>query len=370
MSVQPDLRLQSNVLFKAIDINNQTTKIFVMEGLGTKLPSPIISHKTEGNFPHITAQSYESRGEVRDTLDLIKDLKSHQSVTRRERLDTLINSIKEALVNQTFNQVILIGCSHGSIIMYSALVEIEADITIPPCLLRKLRFYAVTPPTFFPANTLTYNSTPAMSGSTSSPITILPSLPFAHIHYRDDPFFNINVKNDNVVLRCFLRVAKSTILKRVSNYFQQVNNTIQNIPPDNKCFYYDKDRQVIFTIPFPPTGNTSACVKNQFTTYFNDDISAHIKVDGEYRYWGAFQQVKGKLHADITLLYPVLEYIEISKLFFRVYTGRQGGKQTYINILGKKRRVHKKGRWSYVTYKKELITIQAAKKLELGLAHL
>lgn len=326
MSVSPTLDLDGNILFREIDVRSSKTKIILIHGLGTKL-----NPRTNTSGDKITLCNYASKGVLIDVVTLMKDLKTGEIKTRRKRLDDLISTIKTAISEAKYDQVVLIGCSHGSMIMYGALVEIEADITVPLPYLNKLRFYAISPPTFFPANTLSYNMLPG-------------TLAFAHIHYKDDPFYNKSVQFPNTINNIFMKIAKKKVIHRVSSYYDQVLNTINGTAPANKCFFYDQSRQTLFLLPFLGSDNSLLTDKNY-----------------GYRYYVASDTLKGPLHASVNMLYPFMVYFEIATAVIQNISG--GTLPYYVNILGRRRKIIVKGRWTYVTYKGKLITLNEARRL-------
>lgn len=350
--VVPQINLQDNILFNEIDLKD--TKIFLMQGLGTTLPQRVIMR--EGSNPSIQIHDYNSKGITADMMTLLNDLKTETVKTRSDRLKQLITSIKSAI--NIYSKVILIGCSHGSLIMYSALVEVEADPSVHFDHLKKLYFYAVTPPKFFPSNTLSYNVTDTPNQQTSPTtsqkiITIQKSPPFAHVHYELDPFFNKGVKFDSTVVNWIYTFAKAKVLKEVSGYFDRIKTKINAIP-ENKCFYWDESRKVVFTKPFP------MLKVNDDITKTIDNYFCGLPIKNVIHYRAAFQHLINKRHADPLLLYPFMNYIGIRQFLFMYYGG---GNVDYITILGKKRKVIRKGRWSYIKYKGSLITLETVKKL-------
>lgn len=332
MSVAPDPNpepfpylLSDEILFDEINVRTQSTKIIVMHGLGTKLNN---GNDTANN--KITLCNYASKGIFKDALTLMKDLKNTNSktTTRRERLDGLITAIQESLANPKYTQVILIGFSHGSMIMYAALVEIEANIDIPCCQLKKLRFYAVSPPTFFPANTLSYNR-------------LVNTLPFAHLQYQNDPFYNKCVKFEGTVNNILMKIAKKKVIHLVSNYYDKIKRMTSRKPPTNKCFFYDSYKQTLFLLPFPEKVD------------FPEEIG--------HRYRVASRLLKGNTHAHTAMLYPFMVFFEIATAIIQNVAG---GSAKYVNILGRRRKTIVKGRWTYVKYNGQLITLNTAHKLQ------
>jgi len=70
------------------------------------------------------------------------------------------------------------------------------------------------------------------------------------------------------------------------------------------------------------------------------------------------------LHASIQFLYAILNKTEYTHLYEFLVKPTEGGASVRIRILGRTRKVIKRGRWFYIKYKKTYITIEAAKKIE------
>jgi hypothetical protein len=284
----------------------------------------------------------------------LKALKSDIASTpiareRRDRLQRLKCAIIDAIYQ--FNQVILVGFSHGALIMYSALAEIEADPRIPFQYLQKLRFYPVGAPALLPGNVLSY------VGHTNP--QAYEAYPYLQIHYLLDPFYN---KKAGGLETTILGIARTFVLDDIVSYFKQYETKLQ---PQNGLYYYDAQKNIIMEYPLPKTNNPNI-IDNIIGTIasYADENNIPYLVRDRYRYVAPFMRLtkETREHAIPTMLYPAL-YVRQLEWDMRNANMAGGGNAT-VFVLGRQRKVIKKGRWEYVRYKNELITLKQAKSLE------
>jgi len=128
----------------------EKTHFLVLEGVGVNkeevcVKSPKVLH-TLGTFKYI---NYGSIFILKDIWNLFKDMKSIATGTalrRPSRLTHVVNVIQQSLISDT-DLVVLIGCSHGSIIMHAAILRLKIELS-DYSLLRKLRFITLGSPQF------------------------------------------------------------------------------------------------------------------------------------------------------------------------------------------------------------------------------
>ena len=153
------IELQYKDIFNADDYRNTTKPkkiVLMLGGIDSSYDSvkDMVGSLHNVNFAYLKYDTeITSMPRVfRDGWALSQDinrLKNNKEVTCRKRLANIITEILSCLYG--YDEVILVGSSHGCLILYSAIVKIKLlllDDTIEegPELLKKLRFYAITPP--------------------------------------------------------------------------------------------------------------------------------------------------------------------------------------------------------------------------------
>lgn len=158
-------RLPDNIKLQYYDL--QDTAIIRIEGMGTNSPSicksvpgPPDNLKGPKNV-HFVNVTYASRGMTRDAISLRSNSMSLRSGSpdiangreSQRRLFELINKIKMYLTSE-MNKVIVIGVSHGSLLVHAAFLKLQMDIDLTPENLSKLHIYTIGSPRYLPKGLL------------------------------------------------------------------------------------------------------------------------------------------------------------------------------------------------------------------------
>ena len=360
-SPKPVKPFVSNILFNSLDFTESPNRCYIlMYGLGS--PGTISGTPKATSTGTYILLPYDTKGVFHDAMTVVRDVKKidqtqRESPHRTKRLMYTIDQIKQVLASDRFHEVILIGLSHGSLILFSALTCIEADSSVPVNQLKKLRFFAVSPPTILPPNLLSYN----VSKEQILPISIddvqfdiKPVPPYIQLQYINDFFYDST-----------LGFAKKFVLSKITKYFNNFNKlhpldehgfwVKSNKHPTNKLFFFDENTNILML----------GQLNGESPDYRLDDY----RLDKRYTYGQA--NLTKKKHAQIAFMYPFTDAfymsIIINKLMadFETADARvsQGG-NSKLHIIGRARIIVTKGRWQYVRYKNELITIKKAKGIE------
>jgi len=325
--------------------NYQNVSIISMNGVGSK--EFISNQKSFGpDFTHDIVD-YDSGGIIGDVRKLINDIKlvakkdinTIKKTSIEDRLTNLVRTIKKEVQDPYNRIVVLLGFSHGSLIMFRALAMVEADVTVSHEDLQKLCFYAVSPPTILPSNILKYSSAPQ---------------PFLQLHFEKDFFYRKKTAPvDSLPIKCILCIAKALVVNTISDYFDEFIKFKSESEAKKeklaKFYYLDDAKKLIMEIEMekPPHAKDAkdACDLS------NSKINIHLLDSFEL----ACLDLRGnQIHAIPTMLYPIMN---IEKVF-------KGGCSDFDFILGKHRKIIRKGRWQYVKYNNKLITLEAAKKMQ------
>lgn len=356
-----DLR---HVLYYKGDPPSSNRKCFIcLFGVGT--PKFKAGTKTEEEYDSgkytFVMLPYDSRGflGVFDAIIAVKNVaaidKGKPIQTRNDRMKNIISIIKDHLQSD-YPEVVLLGFSHGSLLLYSALIQIEKDVSIGFEFLKKLRFYAVSPPTILPKDTLSYNN-----------IGDIPA--FLQIQYEKDSLYSNNT---------LLGILSGWALTNISKYFKEYFNAIEkNVNYDQSeptflPFYTDVMTNTVFLLSFVRNAaleyfyqTTDEKKKQYIFNYFAEEHKQYPHALPHYEIFLKHTRWTKPLHASIQFLYVILNKTEYTHLYeFVTKPIFQGGASIRIRILGRTRKVIKRGRWFYIKYKKTYITIEAAKKIE------
>jgi hypothetical protein len=404
-------------------------------------------------------QWYDTKGLLRDFLTLRSDIKKtgegSRSDNREDRLNSLVDKIKKQLQNKEIQKLVLIGLSHGSLIMYSALAKVEADTSIEFNLLKKLYFYAVSPPTVLPNNVLSYNEKtdpdtvdayktreqniieqnicryllgqkkPDGYFSSYRPppnLKIKSPPPYMQIHYINDQLF---IEKSGASF--LIEFIKNNILKKIraefrsypSKDFTPINKSFYM--KENDLFYEKKDHKKIIMLYKPEFSiPEDTLIEIENTKQYNQEFQNFYDIKSTFYFWRFYrvtkviQEKEQEYHAMTDFLYIFLYYSDIDHFikdvlgFFKPTPPQEpnalkklqcflkdkfksravaplppppgasppgaGGnpkdkvhkvnKVHKVHLLGKSRKIITKGRWQYIKYKNELITIHKAKQLE------
>jgi hypothetical protein len=306
------------------------------------------------------------------------------------------------------------------------LAKVEADITVQINELQKLHFYAVSPPTVLPNNVLSYNEKPnkdvdvyqTQSNNVTKnnikqyilgqnppqpqpqPELIIKSPPpYMQLHYIHDHLFTTD--KDTSLLIKFLQ---KNVLKKISTEFQTYPNI--EFTPINNSFYSNEPKKIIML--YNPTFKINNCIFKEsnksdesqklkqdpfdFLRFHNGKTglyyhAAEILLYIFFNYGDLFNFIRivlGLYNPHPTVLKRILTNFENLKIMagekanciLKKFTLRSskvtpqptsgGNPKDKIHLLGKSRKIITKGRWQYVRYKNELITINQAKRLDQG----
>jgi hypothetical protein len=198
---------------------NEKTAFIYCDGVGTNVKTTCSSDGS-GNIYHY--YNYKSYGLPFDAITLVKDIKAVSQgqpydkglFARKKRLEQLVDTIKYYGLKandkgDVFHKILLIGVSHGSIIMHSALIRLKtrSDISIEDVdkIMQKVYFITI--------------------GSPHHP----PRLLLSRYEKLDEiRFYNFYHKDDNVLQGLLSRIV---LPENVRNPFAPKDNT--KIYPNN-----------------------------------------------------------------------------------------------------------------------------------------
>jgi hypothetical protein len=337
--------------------------------------------------------------------DIYHSKKKEPGPNRPKRLNNLCETIKKYLmkIEEPYDTIILIGFSHGSIIMYSALLKLFADASISLKHYEKLRFYAISPPFHFPPNILSsfikYDNRYYIDREDKK-VEVDPSVhtflkvntvihcsirekqrdrqfgnrkkdvpPFLQIHYEDDMFFIKNNHGENLIVKTVMKIAQCTVLHDITSHFTKHLNEIKQSNEqikqnsDNDVFHVNEKQNVVM-------------IRREKKWY--DNTSVYIKKLYEIGYsWT--QNDMDRLNYLYSIHLSHAHVFMVCVFFANVYPlqnayyaahpylgtgGENVQKPTHIYILGRRRKIHlKKGARKmkeYIMYNKKLVTLQKA----------
>lgn len=161
-----DNNIQSSNLsdHKMLYSNNDPSTVFIMiEGMGTTSQDTcrVIENKNSKTMYMFNNVNYDSKNIVFDTFRAVGDLNeistsgslnNYGKLGRSDRLNKLTKIIKDRL-NSHFNRVIVVGTSHGSLLVHGAILKIKMD---PECDIHidKLRIWTLGSPRYLPQKLL------------------------------------------------------------------------------------------------------------------------------------------------------------------------------------------------------------------------
>jgi hypothetical protein len=238
----------------------------------------------------------------------------------------------------------------------------------------------VSPPTFLPNDCLRYiensanvltkplpiqkdqEAIKAFFGYTELP-TMLPAPRYLQIQYYYDHFYNTKSQRTPFIIK----IAQKTLLRQMSNYYKLLPTDSQTFPK-NSCFYWDKQKNIAML--YRPRFNYNDDPIDKFHNEYGDSTFIN--------FWKYRNGTRGlvnlksenkdmyEIHAVDCFLYILFNHSGLYRSVRSVLGLPMGGsgKQTMF-ILGRKRKVITQGRWKYVLYKNEKITIEKAQRLEL-----
>ena len=140
-------------------LNN--TAIIRIEGMGTNTPYCSKTMKTKDNV-HFVNVSYASRGFTTDLRHLKRHViklgsgtftMSDEGRRSQEKIYKLINTIKKHLIDGSIQTVIVVGISHGSLLVHAALLKLQMDMDLDAVLV-KLHIYTIGSPRYLPKGLL------------------------------------------------------------------------------------------------------------------------------------------------------------------------------------------------------------------------
>ena len=337
---------------------------------------------------------------------------------RLDRLNELVELITHYLNNDTYKEIFLLGLSHGSLIVQMALVNVMKDFKNQDSKLKKLRFYAISPP--FPLINLlvqeTFIKPLAQSESTLDnklgltvskkllvPLkstlfkkTSLPQkrvLPFVKksllppcyapfdfkdisinqndliIHKKTKPptFLQIHFENDGYYNKFsfIIKFLLGKICENFKTYLSEIKSVKSKSEEWNKnelgpngLIFFNKKESVLMVMDSKNNdiSNTHDFCKSLLQKHYSP------LYEDMHRFYILYNN--SLCHASILLLFAIT-YLDINTAIMKVpFNGGQAKDKIYI--LGKNRKIYKKSRWSYIKYKGEFITIQKAKSMSLN----
>jgi hypothetical protein len=160
----------------------KNTAFVIIFGVGSKGRDLCI--KVETNY--YEEVSYNSQGGLRDVFEAqqnAKDLAKSGNIHiikqhTRERMKKLTESIKKYLIHPDIRKVVVIGCSHGSLLVHGAFLRVQMDMQVTYDLIAtKLYIFTIGSPRYLPADLI-----PSIAGSP------LPKL--LNVYYNEDPTVN------------------------------------------------------------------------------------------------------------------------------------------------------------------------------------
>jgi len=156
--------MEINQVISQIKIDSVENSTFIMcKGVGSYLKDTC-RIKLKRNIKFVTF-NYESETQqklyrspfiVLDVLCLFNDMKQLAKTEdgyhnndilkkRTDRLTNLVSQIKTALMDDSMNNIVLIGISHGSILMHAAILRLQIELH-DVSLMRKIHFYTIGSP--------------------------------------------------------------------------------------------------------------------------------------------------------------------------------------------------------------------------------
>jgi hypothetical protein len=354
------------IFFKELD-NIKKKAFFILEGVGSDygidyieddLSNKSIFSRTYDNDNSVYYYiPYISKGEINDIFTLKDDVNTLTNKSflepiknRKERLNNIFKIIKSVILKNNFDEnnfdeYILIGMSHGTLIMYSVLLKLEVDIEISHDLLKKLRFYPISPPLILPNNLLSYssdsNENPLRPIDTSLPpsgTSEIPTPPYLQFQYDDDFWYNTNISlGSGVKLKIIAFLGRNIILKKIINYYNKykesplyknfkdddkidkdirtINEHIDSLPEliknsranrnYNELFIYDQNRKMVMEHNLENKGYIYK-IYSQSTQSTKTPFDYYYINNAESRYLYAILNLKVKDHANAIFLFPIL----------------------------------------------------------------
>lgn len=284
-SVSPLSNFNDMTFFKELD-NTKKRAYFFMAGLGSDSDINFTNKNLQPLQPEEIYNSngskcyyipYMTKGLVKDTFTLKSDVSTliktsflEHIKTRKKRLENGVKIIKEVInssdssdSSDNYDEYVLIGGSHGTLIMYSILLKLESDNEIPHTKLQKIRFYPLSPPLILPNNLLSYSSliSTEQAGTSESPKPPTgthesPTPPYLQFQYDEDFFYNRDV-SQGLISKLFAFLGRTIILKNIVTYYDEYKGSAQYLKfikendkkihenKYNELFIYDTDRKIV-----------------------------------------------------------------------------------------------------------------------------
>jgi hypothetical protein len=299
---------------------SSNTAFITIEGVGTREEQQV-SHIIDTNiyirFPYNTG----TRNILVDIWRMRMDAKEQSDFHNpsiKKRHSELVNVIKGCL--NAYKNVVLTGLSHGSLIMYKAILQIMHDISFKeyPTTMSKISFFPISCPVPLPPHFLQGDA-------------------YCRVYGYNDPLYkgfysvlaNVFGANASSIYtdKC-LKNAWDKAPAPLFNLYDTKRNIMFSNDPTDKKWATDKI----------PSDWVSHCMKSQLSAY------------------------PPNLHANNYFAHGVMPYMANFYLY-QGFDGQTGGR-IKIRILGRERLVITKSKRQYVKYKGELITLRSAMLLE------
>ena len=134
----------------------KNTAIVLMEGMGSTSPDGCKNDTRDNVFYHRV--NYSSLGLLKDFKVLnkeakaLKNKKETSSIFSKTRIYKLKNIVKSYVVRDNINTVIIIGMSHGSLIVHAAYLKLMIDLQLTHLHLAKIKIITIGSPRYLPTS--------------------------------------------------------------------------------------------------------------------------------------------------------------------------------------------------------------------------
>lgn len=206
---------------------DENTTFILCPGLCNKSKS---ATKTLGTnryivFPYRYRSGLKGAFGLLDHIALLKDIRALRQDgipnARPKRAQRLVNLIRGLIIEPSINKVVLLGISHGCLIVFCALYTLSVSCNESrKILLDKIHFYALSSPELLPINK----------------ISVIVQM-FVQIYHIGDPFYN---PVDNSI---YFRVVKKAALANVVRFMKRYQNVKEDAFDENKNTFILAPRQ-------------------------------------------------------------------------------------------------------------------------------
>lgn len=287
--VLPNNFTKSQHTLEQLKFNNlEKTAIIMIEGVGGDIQDFC---KKKDNNVYYELISYSSKGLIKDISQLGKDaqaLNNHGYIPDKYysniKIFKLQNCIKKYIEKTDVNTVIVVGISHGSLLVHSAFLKLQMDMDITTSQIRKIKIFTIGSPRYLPKGLI-----PEGEGEGKDTL-----LNFYHVH---DPFPGLLKKISGEDGRF-----KVPDLSKLPNDFknrgiEEIDNTTKDYEKEE--YIYDKDNALVYVnrrtfLIRPSNANT---FEKTFIPVNYKEISSFLKVIEKANFY----------HGSPFILYPVMD---------------------------------------------------------------